>query len=232
MFQAAIFDIGQTLVEYKVPLNWSKLYKPAFENIADRYGYDLTEEHYQHVIHILTKYNTRIHPRNYEVSSSQIFTEILNGMEIPMEDMEQVKTCFYSFFRQNAAPFEEAEQTLKLLSAKGIKLGTLSDVAYGMDNIYALADISSLKKYIDFPFTSNDSGYRKPHAEGLKMLSQKMHLPLSDIIFVGDEEKDIICGKNAGAYSVLINRDETTKNYGQDMEIHSLLELLDIFNLS
>lgn len=229
MFQAVIFDIGQTLINYKAPLNWSKLYKPAFETIAEKYGYKFTKEHYRHAIHILTKYNTRIHPRNYEVSSTQIFSEILNGMdEIPMEDLEQVKDGFYSFFRQDAAPFPESEQTLKILSAKGIKLGTLSDVAYGMDNVYALDDIASLRNYIDYPFTSNDSGYRKPHAEGLKMLSQKIQLPLTDIVFVGDEEKDITCGKNAGAYSVLINRDDTTKNYGQDLEIRSLMELLDI----
>lgn len=56
--------------------------------------------------------------------------------------------------------FPDVEQTLKTLSEKGIHLGTLSDVAYGMDNIYALEDIASVIKYIDYPCTSNDTGSR------------------------------------------------------------------------
>lgn len=37
MFQAVVFDIGQTLVDYKKPMNWSKLYRPAFEQIAEKF---------------------------------------------------------------------------------------------------------------------------------------------------------------------------------------------------
>lgn len=47
--------------------------------------------------------------------------------------------------------------------------------------------------------------------------------------FVGDEEKDIMCAINAGAYSVLVNRNDSIKNYGQDKEISSLEELLTMF---
>ena len=38
----------------------------------------------------------------------------------------------------------------------------------------------------------------------------------------------MICANNAGAYSVLINRENVMKNYGQKKEIHSLAELLSI----
>ncbi|MBD5467667.1 MAG: HAD family hydrolase [Lachnospiraceae bacterium] len=228
MFQAVIFDIGHTLIEYKNPLNWSKLYHPAFEHIAEKCGYHFTEQQYEHAGSVLTKYNTRIHPREEEVSSTHIFTEILSGMDVPMEDMERVKECFYSYFRQDCAPFPEAEETLKTLSDNGIVLGTLSDVPYGMDNEYALGDLSILRKYFDYPFTSNDTGVRKPCAKGLQMLSETMQIALSDIVFVGDEEKDMICGIRAGAYPVLINRKGSVKEYGQRREIRSLTELVDL----
>lgn len=228
MFKAVIFDIGRTLVGYQKPLNWSTLYRPAFESIADKCHYDFSEEQYQHAGSVLTKYNTRIHPRDYEVSSTQIFTEILDGMNLPLKDIEQVKHHFYSFFRQDAIIYPEVEETLKALVDKGILLATLSDVPYGMDNTYVMEDIAPLKKYIDFPFTSNDVGYRKPCTEGVILLAEKMQVNVCDIIFVGDEEKDIICSNNAGAYSVLINRDNSAKNYGQKKEIQSLLELLSI----
>lgn len=43
MFQAVIFDIGQTIADYKEPMNWWKRYRPAFEYIAEKYGYSFTE---------------------------------------------------------------------------------------------------------------------------------------------------------------------------------------------
>lgn len=53
-----------------------------------------------------------------------------------------------------------------------------------------------------------------------------MHIPVEEMAFVGDEEKDVMCAVNAGAYPVLINRGDSAKNYGQNKEIHSLDELL------
>lgn len=228
MFKAVIFDIGQTLVEYKKPLNWSKLYRPAFESIAERCGYRFSEEQYRHVGDVLTKYNTRINPREYEVSSAQIFTEIIEGIGLPAEDIEQVKNLFYSYFRQDVCLYPEVEETLSRLAGRGLVLGTLSDVAYGMDNVYALEDITAIIKYIDYPYTSNDVGFRKPGIKGLEMLAEKMQIDISEMIFVGDEEKDVICANSAGAYSVLVNRDNVAKNYGQKREIHSLAELVDV----
>lgn len=232
MFRAAVFDIGQTLVDYKMPMNWSKLYRPAFEFIAKRYHYTFSEQHYQHAGNVLAKYNTRINPRDYEVSSEEIFTEIIGGMNLDLKDTEQIKDSFYRYFRQECSLFSDVEQTLKTLSEKGIIIGTLSDVAYGMDNKYALADIASIIKYVKYPFTSNDTGYRKSCTKGLEILSEKMQIAISDIVFVGDEEKDMLCAGNAGAYAVLINRDDTLKNYCQDREIHTLTELFQLFDIS
>lgn len=230
MFKAIVFDIGRTLVGYNKPLNWSSLYRPAMEHVAKTCGYNWSENNYQHAIKILTKYNTRVNPREYEVSSAQIFTEILSGMNVPIKDLEQVKHYFYSYFRRAVSVYPEVEATLKELSDKGIILATLSDVAYGMDNQYVMDDISLLKRYIDYPYTSNDVGYRKPNVKGLEILAKDMKVKISEIIFVGDEEKDMICANNAGACAVLINRDHTVKNYGQAKEIHSLAELLNMID--
>ena len=82
-----------------------------------------------------------------------------------------------------------------------------------MDNEFALADINEIKDYIQYPVTSNDVGLRKPNTKGLLFLSEKMNIPLSQMVMVGDEEKDIICANNAGVYSVLINRSEEYKDF-------------------
>ena len=231
MHKAVIFDIGRTLVRYKTPLNWSKLYRPAFRYVAEQCGYHFSEDQYQHIGDVLTKYNTRINPRIQEASSVQIFTEIADGAGLSKEDVEQVKHYFFSYFRQDVSLYPEVEETLKALVDKGILTGTLSDVAYGMDNVYALEDIALIRKYINYPLTSNDVGFRKPSTKGLEMLAEKMQIDIPEMIFVGDEEKDIICANDAGAYSVLINRDNTVKNYGQKQEICSLAELLSIVDI-
>ena len=47
-----------------------------------------------------------------------------------------------------------------MLYSNGILIGTLSDVAYGMDNVYVWNDISPFLQYIHYPLTSNDVGYK------------------------------------------------------------------------
>lgn len=228
--KAVIFDIGQTLVYYKIPLNWSSLYRPSFESIAKKNNLTITEDEYMHIRDTLKKYNTRINPREIEVTSDKIFTEILSGTNIPLENLDVIKKDFYSFFRNEASVYSDAQETLKILKNKGILIGTLSDVPYGMDNIYALEDIKPLLKYIDIPFTSNDAGYRKPNGKGLELLADKMNVLTSEMIFVGDEKKDVECARNAGAIAVLINRDNEEKNFGQNYFIKELKGLVDIID--
>ena len=105
---------------------------------------------------------------------------------------------------------------------------TFSDVPYGMDNQYTLADIREVLGFIDIPFTSNDAGFRKPNSTGLKILSRKMNSSTAEMMFVGDEKKDMECAKSAGAAAVLINRSGEEKNYGQDYTIRNMAELLEI----
>ena len=57
MIKAIVFDIGQTLTYYSIPLNWSKLYRPAFEVVSNKLGFDISEEEYSHIGKVLTKYN-------------------------------------------------------------------------------------------------------------------------------------------------------------------------------
>ena len=228
MYKAVVFDIGQTLIQYNKPLNWSSLYKPALEYMAEECDYLITDEQIEQIINILTKYNTRVNPREYEVSSDVIFDEIFDVLKENKEGMSKAKEAFYLYFRRESYPFDEVKETLAELKELGIKTATLSDVAYGMDNIYALEDISSIKEYIDYPLTSNDIGYRKPHIKGLEVISDKMGISLEEMIYVGDEAKDMVCANNAGAYSVLINRSKEVKEYNQKKEIASLSELLEI----
>ena len=220
--KGVVFDIGQTLVYYPIPLNWSSLYRPAFESIAEKNNISISEEEYSHIGSVLTKYNTRINTREIEVTSDEIFKEIIEGTSIPMIYLEDLKRDFYSFFRRDVVIYDDVPDTLKFLKEKGIMTATFSDVPYGMDNSFALEDIKEVIDFIDIPFTSNDAGYRKPNVKGLEILLQKMNIKPSEMIFVGDEKKDVECANSAGVISVLINRTDEKKDFGQKFTIKSM----------
>ena len=58
----------------------------------------------------------------------------------------------------------------------------------------------------------NDTGYRKPSEKGLEMLADQMNISLSEMVFVGDEKKDMEYAKNAGVVAVLINGTKESMN--------------------
>ena len=225
MIKAAVFDIGGTLVQY--PLYWRSLYRSALEKTALDCGIALTEEMIISASDILMKYNTRSSPREYEVTSDVIFTEILSAWEC-QADKEKIKTAFFSFFNSDAAPFPEAREAIMQLKQSGIKIGVLTDVAYGMDNKFILQGISPLSDLIDIVVTSVDTGYRKPHNAGYLKLLEHFSVPPKEMLYIGDEEKDVIGANRLGIVSVLINRTDIQKDFGQKYTINSLTDIQDI----
>jgi len=223
------FDIGQTLVNYNAPLNWNALFPDALRKVMrdcsiDRYDkLDLAAA-------ILSKYNTRENYREYEVSSDIIFKEIFDVWELDYNKITSAKEAFYGFFQADAALFGDVLETLDALMARSVRLGFLTDVAYGMDNIYALRDITEIRHYFDAGFTSVDIGYRKPDARGFLCLAGALGVVPHEMMYVGDEEKDIIGANRAGMVSVLVRRDvkERCWDWGQDYTVGSLSEALYI----
>lgn len=230
MIKVVAFDVGHTLVNYNNPLNWASLYRPALSKVSTNCNLDLSDGMIDHAVKILTKYNTRLNYREIEVTSDTIFSEIMAAWNCENINIHVVKVAFYSFFQTNAYPFFEAVETLKALKNKGIKIGVLTDVAYGMDNEFALKDLDMLSTYIDLILTSVDVGYRKPNKEGFLKIVRYFDISPNEMIYVGDEEKDITGANSIGAVSVLINRGDTVKAFNQNHTISSLDKLCGIIN--
>ncbi len=188
----------------------------------------LTEEMINIATDVLTKYNTRINYRETEVTSDIIFKEILELWGCSNSDIQSVKVAFYSFFQADTVPFPETIATLSELKRLGCQIGVLTDVAYGMDNDFSLREFAMLSEYIDITLTSVDVGYRKPNQAGFIQLLDYFHVSASEMIYVGDEEKDIKGANGAGIISVLINRGDEAKEYNQKYTIKSLNDIFDI----
>ena len=141
------------------------------------------------------------------------------------------KSEFYSFFKVDAQPYPETIGTMEKLKQYEIKIGILTDVAYGMDNVFSLEDISVLSEFIDIAVTSVDVGYRKPNSAGYLKLLESLGISPDEMIFIGDEEKDIIGARKLGIISALINRSKEIKDFGQDYTLESLSDIFSVLDL-
>ena len=228
--KAVGFDVGHTLIKYNNPLNWRSLYKAGLENAAAAADIVLSEDMVSSAEEILLKYNTRVNYREWETSSDCIFNEILKSWGL-QADPYTLKKGFYSFFKAGAEPFPEALEVMEKLKRHDIKTGVLTDVAYGMDNEFSLKDISMLSHLIDIALTSVDVGYRKPNSAGFLKLLEHFKVSPNEMIYVGDEEKDIVGAKKLGIVSALISRDGETKEFGQDYTFRSLNDIFSVLEL-
>lgn len=74
--------------------------------------------------------------------------------------------------------------------------------------------------------TSVDVGYRKPHVLGYSKLASSLGVRSNELVFIGDEEKDIVGANKAGCFSVLIDRKNTRLSFGEKRRITTLTELI------
>ena len=228
MIKAIGFDVGHTLIKYNNPLNWSSLYEVALQNVMLKCNISISKVKIHEAINILNKYNTRINYRETEVTSDIIFGEITELWQFDIRLLDNVKESFYQFFQNEAVPYEDVAKTLEKLKDMNIKIGILTDVAYGMDNRYSLSDIKTISQYIDVAITSVDVGFRKPNEKGFLKLMKELNTQENEMLYVGDEEKDIVGSNHLGITSVLINRGNKEFNYGQVYSINTLETLIDI----
>lgn len=222
------FDIGGTLVNYNKPLNWSALYEDAITYMCNQNNIQLNEEKMKEAKNILTKYNTRVNPREVEVSSDQIFKEIFNTWNEDISKINTTKRKFYEFFQREAIIYDDAEKLLKFCKENHIKCAVYTDIAYGMDDEYSLKDIEKIKDYIDLKLTSINVGYRKPNKRGFEIMLNKFNCMPQEMMYIGDEEKDIKGAKAVNMKAILINREKNEKNFNQDYIVNDLTQIIDI----
>jgi len=228
--RAVGFDLGNTLISYdKFPLNWQSLYIEALNKVLTSLGIEADKYKIDQGIEILKKYNTRINYREVEITSGVIFNDLFNGWNIAKEkNMDKAKNAFYNYFQSETLLYCDTLATLKMIKEKGLKIGILTDVAYGMDKEYILKDIEPISHYIDVLLTSTEIGFRKPNSNAFLGLIERLSVKPGEIIYVGDEEKDIVGAKKLGVYSVLIDRNGNNNDFGQNRTIRSLIELEEI----
>ncbi len=222
------FDIGGTLVNYCKPLNWSASYKDAIKFTCKENNLNYTEERFEQAKEVLEKYNTRVNPREVEVSSEIIFSEILELWKVDKKKIFEIKKSFYTFFQREAFLYDDVMELLEYCKSSNIKCSVYTDVAYGMDDEFSLNDIRDISNYIDLKLTSENVGYRKPNKKGFEKMIEVFNCKPEEMFYVGDEKKDIQGASSIGMNTILINRGEEKKEFGQNYTVKSLKEIINI----
>lgn len=223
------FDLGETLIHFQgIPLSWREEYPAALAKVGIACALTVTPEHIAAAIPVLERYNTRLYPRPTEVTAQTIFREVLTAWELAdAGHCEIALEAFFAHFHQEVAPYEDSLPTLQKLHAAGVPVGVLTDVPYGMPDHLTRAYLTAtgLETRAGPLVTSASVGVRKPEKAGYVQLAAALGVPVDRVIFVGNEPKDVEGANQAGALSVLLDRDERRPDWGQRYHITNLHEL-------
>lgn len=224
------FDLGETLLTYThTPLSWVSCYPEALARVAADCAVTPNADDLARATDILTRHNTRLHPRREEVPAEIIFREILETWKVNPERWLAVAIkAFFVFFQQRLQPYPEAAEVLRELGSREIRIGVLTDVPYGMPRAFVEHDLAAadLRSRVDVLLTSVEVGWRKPEPAGFHALARKLDVSVDHLWFVGNEEKDIAGALAAGATAVLIDREGRAPEWGQHHTVGDLRELL------
>jgi FMN phosphatase YigB (HAD superfamily) len=228
--RAVVFDFGETLARYAgTQLSWAEHFRPALEQVAEACGLPVTSTQLDLGEHHLNAFNTRVFSRQREVTSNDIFRELLTewrcSAPLPIATAER---AFFAYFQKNLAVYPDVAGTLGKLRSHGMRLAILTDVPYGMKRELIEEDLRHVNLWdaIDLLATSVDVGWRKPSPEGFKFVAKQLKLCVSQLVAVGNEDKDIDAARAAGVPAVLIDRDGVREPTAADCVIRSLADLV------
>lgn len=228
MIKVAAFDIGGTLMEYKgMPGVWIDYYEQGFRAIRDRMLPELKDSDISAAVNILRGYNPTIKYREADYGFDVIFSEIVQKWKIGGVDTKKLAYCFFESFGLCACTYPETTDVLKKLREKGILIATLTDVATAMPDELHKSYFPELMPYFDLYVSSTSCGYRKPNIKGLTDIANHFGVKPYEMVFIGDEKKDVTVALNFGCLSVYIDRYKNGNNFGQNKTVSNLNEFFD-----
>ena len=201
-----VFDLGGTLMQYVgMPHSWVEFYRQGFDAICRRFGCRVSENEIERSIQCLTEMNPRVNYREEELLPEEMFRKALSHWPVKLPIKECVNV-FWDGLELKAELYPDTIPILRDLREKGYKTAALTDLPSGFPEERFRQDIAELLEYFDCYVSSAVSGVRKPNAGGLRRIADKFGVALSELVLVGDEEKDAKTAGRAGCRFVRLDR--------------------------
>lgn len=228
MIKVIGFDIGGTLMEYKdMPFCWLDYYENALDKAAEKLRLPLTDGMKKRTLEVLRSFNPKVNYREIDYTPEHIFGAACAEWDFEFE-LKCVIGEFFAAFGLTAYIYPESLSVLEELRTAGYKIAALTDVATGMPDELHRGYIPELLPYFDIYVSSISCGMRKPNPKGLNDIAEHFGITAEEMIYIGDERKDIECAHRFGCKGVHIDRKDDNADFGQDFTIKDLNELRHI----
>ena len=197
-YKVIVFDLGGTLMEYSgMPLNWSEYYFKGFKTVSENHNLFLSDNEIQISSEILKAFNPRHTGRENEIAPEVLFEQAISHWQNKV-DIETVINDFFSGLELHPLIYEYSYKTIDDVKQNGCMTAVLTDLPNGMPDELFKKSIPELLSRIDLYVSSQSCGYRKPNARGISYITDYFGVENSNLLLVGDEEKDHRTAINAG----------------------------------
>ncbi len=220
MIKAVVFDFDNTLMDFM------RMKKAAVESAVDSMidaGLLLKkEEMLERIYKIYTAEG---------IEDQQIFDKVLMK-EFGKVDYKILASGIIGYRRAKEgtlALYPHVQLALTGLARLGLKMAVVSD-APRLPVWLRICGLG-LQHYFDAVVTTDDTGFKKPHAKPFLLALEKLNVKPEEAIMIGDwAERDMVGAKKVGLVTVFARYGDTmaTKDPGADYEIEDIAQLLEI----
>jgi len=205
--KAVLFDLGHTLIDYYCDWRGPEaacvegVYKILGGRAGDRDAFA------QHLGGALALARRAKEERMEEVPLTELLSRSLERYGgLDEDEMDDCLEVFYSALSAERSLVPGARELLSGIKERGLMIGLVSDVAWGLPSQYPMRDIEHfrLAEFFDDMVFSTDVGLRKPHPKMFKVALCNLGVAPSEAVFVGNSLKQDIAGaRKVGMRAVL-----------------------------
>ena len=151
------------------------------------------------------------HEKDSSLGLTTYETKIKKGLEnfninLPLDELKYVASATVSSWQKEIQLADDAVNVIKKLKQNKVT-GLITNFDH-TPHVYKVLEETGLKELFDFVIVSDDAGIEKPSPEIFKMALEKSNLNSDEVVYIGDNLKDDICGAvSAGIKPIFISRD-------------------------
>ena len=190
MIKAVIFDLDGTLLDRDASV--VKFINNQYDRLHRFVGHISKEKYAARFI--------ELDNRGY-VWKDKVYQQLVGEFEIGGITWEEMLQDYIDEFKNNCVPFPNLVEMLEELTRRNVRIGMITNGKgqFQMDNINALG----IANYFDSILVSECEGIRKPDIQLFNRAIERLNVPPSESLFVGDHPvNDVEAAKAAGMIGV------------------------------